>query len=342
MMIGNLGAPDAGPNTLTKISGGAGDATFSYSAVSPNRTWNGDAFTANFQTGNVGINSNLISTNGHIQLLKGSTNNNGLNIFGGANNQGAAFSFGNNNNPDGIGEQQSRGIITTQLGTGGQPFMAAINPNQPANNGWYPSSVVPQVTFGGLELGDANNFGNSDLATDGSFGTVVTNTALDLTLTVDNSTVTVNGFGTRTITLPDATFHCKGRIYQIKNQGTTNCIVATTSLQAIDGKPSYTNAPRETITVQSDGVGWSIISTYGGAPTNFVALTATGITNTWNWPAAASILGTAVTYTNYDGAGQAYETNTTLANDDQYRILQPGGAITAASGLSGIMHAIGR
>ena len=50
--------------------------------------------------------------------------------------------------------------------------------------------------------------------------------------------------------------------------------------------------------------------------------------------------GSAVSYTNFDGAGQAYETNTTLVNTDQTILLQPGGKVVAASGLSGTVHAI--
>jgi hypothetical protein len=128
-----------------------------------------------------------------------------------------------------------------------------------------------------------------------------------------------------------------------KSSGTGDATIsfsAATTLQTIDGKVSFTNAPQQCITAQSDGTVWRIIQNYGGAPTNFYAITATGWTNSDNWTHELHIKGTAVTYTNFDGAGQAYETNTTLINTDQTILLQPAGHCNAASGLSGTVHAI--
>ena len=78
----------------------------------------------------------------------------------------------------------------------------------------------------------------------------------------------------------------------------------------------------------------------GTLATNFAVLTTTGWTNPWTVNAVAYVLGSAIGYTNFDGAGNAYMTNTTLANTFQTLILQPGAKLKSASGLSGTAHAL--
>jgi hypothetical protein len=72
--------------------------------------------------------------------------------------------------------------------------------------------------------------------------------------------------------------------------------------------------------------------------TSFQAVTATGFTNNTGSNGFASIKGTAITYTNFDGAGNAYETNTTLVNATDHIFMQAGAKFTAGSGLSGTFH----
>ncbi len=67
------------------------------------------------------------------------------------------------------------------------------------------------------------------------------------------------------------------------------------------------------------------------------AVAATGITNTSTVNAVAYISCTATSSTNFNGAGTAYLTNSSSTFNNQTFILQPGGAIKAASGLSGTL-----
>lgn len=73
------------------------------------------------------------------------------------------------------------------------------------------------------------------------------------------------------------------------------------------------------------------------ATTAPVAITATGITNNMGKMACAYVTCTAVTFTNFNNAGTAILTNTSLTAIGQLFILQSGGSIQAASGLSGNM-----
>jgi hypothetical protein len=72
--------------------------------------------------------------------------------------------------------------------------------------------------------------------------------------------------------------------------------------------------------------------------TTTAQITSTGYTNSTGVNGYAYVKGTAVTYTNFDGSGAAYFTNTTLVNDSQCIHMQAGASITAASGLSGTFH----
>lgn len=71
------------------------------------------------------------------------------------------------------------------------------------------------------------------------------------------------------------------------------------------------------------------------ATTTPVAITATGITNSMGITACAYVSASAVTFTNFNGSGTAVLTNTALTANNALFILQPGGSIKAASGLSG-------
>jgi hypothetical protein len=277
---------------LTKISNltnTASDATITYSAVSANRGWIGWGLAVDQKTGNTTLNSNITSLHGNFVARNASTNNNGLNIFsfgGNATPQGAAFVFGNSNNPQGMGEATSRGIVTMQLGTGTQPFMAAMNPNIPANNGWTPTAAVPSVAFGGLELGDTASFGSCDYEFHGGVGTMITNKAANYTLTIDDSTVVVKANGVAVMSIPDATgnntvSHGKYRLYQLVNDGTTNFTIITTSnaavstnLETIGNSTTATNltvVPGQALQLQSDGANWKTTYSPGVITTNFVS-----------------------------------------------------------------------
>jgi hypothetical protein len=253
--------------TLTRISSpGTGDATITYSAVVANRGWIGWGFNVDQVTGNMGCNSNVISTNGHFQTRTLSTNyslGNGVNLFGTLNGQGMAYMFGNLNNPDGMAEQQSQGAFSFQLGAGGLPFLSATAANTQINNGWFPSAKMSQVTLGGVELKEIGSQAQCDLEVHGSLGTMITNTAVNYTMTVDDSTLIVTATG-KVVTLPDATVHCKYRIYTVKLTAVGTCTVTNgTGAQNIDGALSYTiPAQFGAVTVQSDGAQWWIKSKF--------------------------------------------------------------------------------
>jgi hypothetical protein len=75
-----------------------------------------------------------------------------------------------------------------------------------------------------------------------------------------DSVILVNSSG-KTVTLPDAASHCKGRIYSIKLTVSGSATVATTSSQNIDGATTFSlSAQYKYVTVQSDGAQWWIIA----------------------------------------------------------------------------------
>ena len=82
-------------------------------------------------------------------------------------------------------------------------------------------------------------------------------------------------------------------------------------------------------------------NTGGGAITlnnSSLAVAATGVTNTSvYYPGTALLTGTAVTFTNWNAFGVAVSTNTTLVNAVTTVPLGPGGAVTAGSGLGGVL-----
>jgi hypothetical protein len=74
-----------------------------------------------------------------------------------------------------------------------------------------------------------------------------------------DSVILVTATG-QTITLPDATTHCAGRIYTIKLTASGSATVATTSSQNIDSASTYSlSAQNKYVTVVSDGTQWRVI-----------------------------------------------------------------------------------
>lgn len=94
------------------------------------------------------------------------------------------------------------------------------------------------------------------------------------------------------------------------------------------------------VPVQVDGtITAATTNSIATGATNFAALTTTGWTNPWTVDAIAYVQGTAVGMTNFDGAGNAYMTNTTLVNATLTVHMQPGAKLKSAAGLSGTAHA---
>lgn len=121
------------------------------------------------------------------------------------------------------------------------------------------------------ETGTVNGFGagsntpHSILQTYGSFSTGITNTAVDLTLTVAHHTITVDASGAaRTITLPAAA-GCSGRIYIIKKVDASgnNVTIDGNASETIDGATTKVHSTQYSgSAIQSDGTNWHIIGTF--------------------------------------------------------------------------------
>jgi len=75
------------------------------------------------------------------------------------------------------------------------------------------------------------------------------------TYSITNSDYYVDCNGTFTVTLPTAV-GIQGRSFTIKNTGTGQITVATTSSQTIDKLPTYYLAFYDTLVVESDGANW--------------------------------------------------------------------------------------
>lgn len=123
-----------------------------------------------------------------------------------------------------------------------------------------------------LRIDSAGNVGigttspHTRLHTNGPIATAVTsNGATSYNILATDSTVLLTATtGTITATLPTAV-GITGRQYVIKRTGTgaTSYTVNTTSSQTIDGATTYTLAAQyATVTVQSDGANWVIISKF--------------------------------------------------------------------------------
>lgn len=332
MMTSAYGAP-AASGTLTKVNG-VGDATISFSAAASLRTWTW-GIKISPSAGTLSINSNYNSTGGHFMTQAVNSGANGVNPW--STPQTITFLAANSS---GLLVQDNGSVESVATGTRAH-YITSGNSGS-GTDLWYAS---PTFTVGGDELADFNNRGFSTLEAHGSFGLKYTNTAANYNVTVADGVVSLNGSGTITATLPDASSHAKGRIFIIKNTGTTNSTIATTSAQTIDGKTSTTNAPNESLIGISDGANWKIIGSFGGAPTNFFAVTTSGFTNTTPWEEVAYVTnGTAVTLTNFLSTGQAYFTNTTLLNGTMTIMLMPGDSFVAAAaaGLGGTVRALKR
>lgn len=336
MMVGSYGAPATSGN-LTKVNG-IGDSTIAFSATNTVRTWIW-GFRYRPSTATINVYSNITAgggvtiSNGTFQSQLINSDANGVNPF---ITSRLTYLGGN---LSGMAIQDNGAVESVSFGGRGH-YIASGNSGSSADL-WY---STPTFDIGGDELANFNNRGSSELMVNGSLGLRYTNTAANYNVTVQDGVATIKGSGAITATLPDASSHAKGRIAIIKNTGTTNSLIATTSAQTIDGKTSTTNSPNETLGMISDGSNWQILFEHGGAPTNFFAMTTSGFTNTTPWQEVAYVTGTAVTITNFLSTGQAYMTNTTLVNAVLTIDLMPGDSIVgaAAAGLGGTVRALRR
>ena len=118
----------------------------------------------------------------------------------------------------------------------------------------YPAFVV------GPNIHDGTKWGDAMLEVQGSFSTDIKSKATSYTVDAGDSTIIITATG-QTVTLPDATSHCKGREYTIKLVASGTCTVATTSSQHIDAATTYSlSAQYKYVKVQSDGTQWWIIA----------------------------------------------------------------------------------
>jgi len=125
-----------------------------------------------------------------------------------------------------------------------------------AAQGW---GGFPSVDIG-TDIANGNTIGNAMLKPHGSFGTDTKSKGTNYTATMGDSVLLLN-VSAKTITLPDATSHCAGRIYTVKLTVSGTGTVATTSSQNIDGATTYSlSAQYKYVTVQSDGTQWWIIA----------------------------------------------------------------------------------
>ena len=184
---------------------------------------------------------------------------------------------------------------------------------------------------------------NSVLMDWGSFGAHEVTETGNYALTASDYCVYMNG-NSLTATLPDATSHCYGRIYVIKNIAATACTVATTSSQNIDSATSYSLGGQNSyITVQSDGTQWRIISNNNNVTTfgtTTGTITATGWTNTIGTNCMIDYDASSSTITNFDSSKANWRTNSALTGGNYFTIVQPGGGIKASGGLSGTWHVL--
>ncbi len=170
---------------------------------------------------------------------------------------------------------------------------------------------------GGKQLTQANGLLNAGAFDPTAVGVIPLNgSTLDITKIIPNS------------------FTSAGQpLLDAGNNGTGVYFAADGNLSfSVSGTKVAAFTPGGLVMVNTNGV--------GTLATNFAALTTTGWTNPWTMNAVAYVLGTAIGYTNFDGAGNAYMTNSTLVNTFQTVIMQPGAKLKSASGLSGTAHAL--
>ena len=161
----------------------------------------------------------------------------------------------------------------TQVGNIGWGNTSATAPY--ANSFYFSSNVAAPMLFlttstermrilatGNIGIGTTSP--ESTLEINGSFATGVLKITGNTTLDGTSSLVLISNASTaRTITLPSAA-NCNGRIYTIKkiDTGTGTVTIDGNGSEKIDGAITYTtiNAQFESVTIQSDGVQWYIIS----------------------------------------------------------------------------------
>lgn len=178
----------------------------------------------------------------------------------------------------------SSGVEETEIGAAGQPVITIFNPA--GNTGGFIQGSG--VTIGDFPTNQSTLAGLAKLTIQGNISTAVTTYTTSQVLATangnsdsTNSTILLNG-SALILTLPDASFHAKGRQYTIKliASGTTATITNFNGSQTIEGALNYLlNNQNEFITVQSDGTNWRVIAA-GNANTGIVS--AAGITSSVN------------------------------------------------------------
>ena len=122
----------------------------------------------------------------------------------------------------------------------------------------YPGLNVKENGLTGI--GETNP--QSTLHVGGSVTLPITTLNSDTTLGIQHHTIiTDSSGGVKNITLPSNSSLLSGRVYIIKRVGSNNVVVATEDSATIDGSSTQTlSSDYDSITVQSDGSNWHIIS----------------------------------------------------------------------------------
>lgn len=134
------------------------------------------------------------------------------------------------------------------------------------------SNYALYISAGNTDLGSGNVTANTFLANDTSTGTLSVSQAarFPLSTVTSNTTLSTGNYtvicdttvGAVTVTLPTAASSA-GRIYIIKRTGANNVIIDPDGSELIDGVATKTlSTDMSAVTIQSDSVGWFIISSY--------------------------------------------------------------------------------
>lgn len=177
------------------------------------------------------------------------------------------------------------------------------------------AKFVSSAMIAGQNIAITNSGNDATLAALNKITSVSANTVLDSTY----GTVKVDASGgTRTITLPTAV-GISGKIYTIikSDSADNSVIVATTSSQTINGLTTYVmRVQNESVTIQSDGANWVILSKYGRLP--FAQ-----ISDTTNQGVAASSAAVNISMNTNDSIF-GIQHSTSLASNHQITIIEPG------------------